>query len=296
MTFAGVFAPIPTPFDDNERVDVDRLKTALARWLGSPLTGFVILGSTGEAAFIDDHESDQIVGISRALVPADRPFIVGTGRESTRSTIAATQRAAALGADAALVRTPGFFKSQMTMDALVRHYLAVADASPIPILLYNFTAVTGVNLLPAAVGRLASHPNIVGVKESGGDISQIADLVSGTPPDFNVLAGSGATFFPALSVGATGGILALACVLPDACLRLFQLVSQRRYDEARELQRQLVPVARLVGSTYGVAGLKAALRWIGYDLGVPRSPLTSVPQSGMAALQEALAHFEKAAV
>jgi 4-hydroxy-2-oxoglutarate aldolase len=296
MQFAGVFAPIPTPFDDDERVDVDRLKAALVRWLGAPLTGFVILGSTGEAAFIDEQESDQIVEVSRALVPADRPFIVGTGRESTRATIAASKRAAMLGADAALVRTPGFFKSQMTMDALVRHYMLVADASPIPILLYNFTAVTGVNLLPAAVGRLSRHPNIIGVKESGGDISQIADLVSGTPPDFTVLAGSAATFFPALSVGATGGILALSCVLPDACVRLFQLTSQHRFDEARELQRQLIPVSRLVTSTYGVAGLKAALRVIGYDLGVPRSPLTPVPQSGMAALQQALAQFEKASV
>src|SRR4051812_20748828 len=112
MKLAGVLAPIPTPFDEHECVDVDRLKTALARWVGSTLTGFVVLGSTGEAAFVDEHEFDQIVGVSRELVPAERPFIVGTGRESTRATIAATKRAAALGADAALVRTGGFFKSQ----------------------------------------------------------------------------------------------------------------------------------------------------------------------------------------
>jgi len=296
MRFAGVFAPIPTPFDSDERIDLVRLKVAVRRWLATPLTGFVILGSTGEAPFLDEQESDQLIGASRELVPTDRPFIVGTGRESTQATVAATRRAAALGAEAALVRTPGFFKAQMTMDALVRHYTAVADASPIPILLYNFTAVTGVNLLPAAVARLASHPNIVGVKESGGDIAQIADLVGSTPADFNVLAGSGTTFYPALSVGATGGILALSCVLPDACARVFRLVAERRHEDARELQQQLVPVSRLLGNTYGVAGLKAALRVVGYDVGVPRSPLTPIPPSGMAALHEALAHFEKAAV
>lgn len=296
MTFEGVFAPVPTPFDDDERLDVDRLKAALRRWLTTPLRGFVILGSTGEAAFVDEQEADQIVGAAREIVPPTRPFIVGSGRESTRSTIAATKRAAALGADAVLVRTPGFFKAQMTMDALVRHYLAVADASPIPILLYNFTAVTGVNLLPAAVARLANHPNIVGVKESGGDVAQIADLVASTPTDFSVLAGSATTFYPALSVGAVGGILALSCVLPDACVRLYQLARERRYDEARDLQRQLAPVSRLVGSTYGVAGLKAALRIVEYDLGVARSPLIPVPQSGMSALKDALTHFEKAAV
>src|SRR5439155_16687359 len=126
-------------------------------------------------------------------------------------------RAAALGADAVLVRTPGFFKSQMTTDVFVRHYTAVADASPVPVLLYNFTAVTGVNLLPQAVTRLATHPNIIGMKESGGDIGQIAELVSETPSSFRVLAGSSTTFYAALCVGASGGTLALAGVLPDAC-------------------------------------------------------------------------------
>src|SRR5258706_693327 len=214
MKLAGVYAPIPTPFDDRDRVDTTRLKKALTKWAARPLAGFVVLGSNGEAVLMDDVESDHAIAAARDAVPREKRFIVGTGRESTQATINATKRAAEHGADAVLVRTPGFFKAQMTNDAFVRHYTAVADASPVPVLLYNFTALTGVNLLPAAVSRLAAHPNIAGMKESGGDVAQIADLVSGTPDDFIVLAGTALNFYPALCVGATGGILALACVLP----------------------------------------------------------------------------------
>src|SRR5258706_15967701 len=158
MTFAGVFSPIPTPFDDRDRVDTARLKAALAKWVKKPLTGFVVLGSTGEAALMDDFECDQAIVAARDAVPRDKGFIVGTGRESTSAAIKATRRASEHGADAVLVRTPGFFKSQMTNDVFVRHHTAVADASPVPVLLYNFTAVTRVVLLPAAVRRLATHP------------------------------------------------------------------------------------------------------------------------------------------
>ena len=192
-----------------------------------------------------------------------------------------------------LARTPGFFKTQMTTDAFVRHYTAVADASPVPVLLYNFTAVTGVNLLPAAVSRLASHPNIIGMKESGGDIAHIADLVSSTPDTFTVLAGAASTFYAALAVGCAGGILALGCVLPETCVRLYDLVRAGRHDDARELQERIVPLARLLGPTYGVPGLKAALALIGYDLGVPRAPLAPVADAAIASLRDALASFEE---
>src|SRR5215471_5828518 len=293
MNLAGVFSPIPTPFDDRDRVDTVRLKAALAKWVTKPLTGFVILGSNGEAALMDDFECDQAIVAAREAVPRGRGFIVGTGRESTQAAINATKRAAEHGADAVLVRTPGFFKSQMTNDVFVRHYTAVADASPVPVLLYNFTAVTGVNLLPAAVARLATHPNIIGIKESGGDIAQVAELVSTTPPDFTVLAGSAGTFYPALCVGAAGGILALGNALPDACVRLYELTRAGRHDEALALQRELVPIGRMLGPTYGVAGLKAALNLLGYDVGVPRPPLVPVPDTVIPALRDALARFEE---
>ncbi len=233
----------------------------------------------------------------RELVPRGRPLIVGTGRESTQAAVRAARRAAELGADAVLVRTPGFFKSQMTSAVFVRHYTAVADASPVPVLLYNFTAVTGVTLQADAVARLATHPNILGMKESGGDIAQIAELVAvSTGQPFSVLAGSASTFYAALGAGASGGILALGAVLPDACVRLFELMTQKRHDEARALQRQLAPIARLLGAVYGVAGLKAALPLIGIDVGLPRPPLVPVPDAGLDALKQALSAFQEAAV
>jgi dihydrodipicolinate synthase/N-acetylneuraminate lyase len=295
MHLAGVFAPIPTPFDESDRVDTMRLRAALTKWSARPLHGFVILGSNGEAVLMDDFEADQVIVAAREVVPRSKRFIVGTGRESTQAAIKASRRAAEHGADAVLVRTPGFFKTQMTNDAFVRHYTAVADASPVPVLLYNFTALTGVNLLPAAVARLATHPNIIGMKESGGDIAQVADLVSNTPAGFNVLAGSAATLYPALCVGAVGGVLALGCAVPDACVRLFDLTRAGRHDEAVALQRELVPLARLLGPTHGVPGLKAALNLLGYDVGVPRPPLVPVADTVLPALRDALAHFEEIA-
>jgi 4-hydroxy-2-oxoglutarate aldolase len=242
---------------------------------------------------MDDLESDRAVATAREAIPRDRRFIVGTGRESTQAAVRAAKRAAEQGADAVLVRTPGFFKSQMTTDAFVRHYTAVADASPVPVLLYNFAAVTGVDLLPAAVTKLAAHPNIIGMKESGGDVTRMNDLVTGTPDDFQVLAGTGVSFYPALCVGATGGILALSCVAPDACVRVFELTRAGRHAEALALQRQLVPLARLLGPTYGVAGLKAALNLLGYDVGVPRPPLAPLGDAAIAQLRQAVAEFEE---
>ena len=295
MDLAGVFASVPTPFDGQDRVDTTRLRAAFARWLPTPLSGFVVLGSNGEAALLGEDESDRVIEAARELIPRGRPFIVGTGRESTQAAVRAATRAASLGADAVLVRTPGFFKSQMTSDVFVDHYTTVADRSPVPVVLYNFTAVTGVNLPPATVSRLAAHPNIIGVKESGSDIAQMSALVTGAPAAFNVLAGSGSTFYSALAVGAGGGILAIACLLPEACVRLCELVRQERHADALVLQRRLAPIARLVGALHGVPGLKAGLKMIGIDLGPPRPPLRPLPEHDLVALGEALARFEEVA-
>lgn len=292
MRLTGVLAPLPTPFDESGALDVTRLRAALRRWVASPLTGFVVLGTNGEAGLLNEREADTVIAETRACVPAGRTLLAGTARESTRETIAAAVRAAELGADAVLVRTPCFFKSQMTPAAFERHYLAIADASPVPVLLYNFTAATGVNLLPETVGRLAAHPNIVGIKESGSDIAQIADLVAVAPPGFTVLAGSASTLQAALSAGVSGAILALGGLLPEACVRLFELMRDGKYQEARLLQRQLLPLARLISTGHGVPGLKAALLLSGIDAGHPRLPLAPAPDSAVDALRTALHAFE----
>jgi len=252
----------------------------------------VVLGSNGEAAQLDDAEADRIVEIVRERVPAGRPLIAGTGRESTRDTIAATTRAAAAGVDAVLVRTPSFFKAQMTADIFVRHYTEVADRSPVPVLLYNVTMFTGVTLHVEAVERLAAHPNIVGMKESGSDIGYISELVTKTPDDFTVLAGSATTYFHALCAGCDGGILALAALLPEACVRMVTLVREQRLADARVLQHWIMPLARSVGSTYGVAGLKAALDLMGYNGGVPRPPLRPAPPHVVEAIRGQLAALD----
>ena len=284
--FAGIFTPIVTPFRHDDTVDEAGLRANVARWMQTPLTGLVVLGSNGEAAQLDDAEADRVVSIVREAVPRERVLLAGTGRESTKATVAATRRAAAAGVDAVLVRTPAFFKSQMTTDVFVRHYTEVADASPVPILLYNVTMFTGVNLAPEAVERLAVHPNIAGMKESGSDIGQIAEYCAfrlkpeATGKDFTVLAGSATTLLHALVAGCDGAILALAGLLPDDCVRLWTLVREGRMDEARALQTRLMPIARSVGGVHGVPGLKAALDLMGFAGGPPRPPLRPVsPQT-----------------
>jgi 4-hydroxy-2-oxoglutarate aldolase len=284
----GVFPPIPTAFS-HEAVDHKTLARNVEHWMRTRLTGLVVLGSNAEAPLLEDDEADAIIATVRERVPSSRTLIAGVGRESTAATIAAARRAARLGADAVLVRTPSFFKNVMTADAFVRHYTAVADASPLPVLLYNVTLYTGVNLQVEAVERLAHHQNIVGMKESNSDIAQLADVVARTPEGFIVLAGSATTFYAALGVGASGGVLALSAVLPDLCMDIFELVGKQRHSEALALQRRITPLGRLLGAVHGVAGLKYALDQIGLVGGPLRAPLGPVPPEAQKQIREELA-------
>jgi len=279
MRLASVFPPMPTPFRDGE-VDASAIRFNVERWMRAGLGGIVALGTNGESALLDDDESDLVLSATRDVVPRDRVVIAGTGRESTRGTIAASKRAAGLGADAVLVRTPSFFKSLCTQALLIRHYTAVADESPIPVLLYNFPASTGVAFTPDTVATLAEHRNIVGMKESGTDAAVFAAFVDAVPERFSMLAGTGTVFYSDLSLGAVGGILAIAAVEPELCLRLLAVVKAGNHAEGRRLQALMAPLARMVTSGYGVPGLKAALDLVGYKGGDPRAPLA--PASGEA--------------
>ena len=254
--------------------------------------GLVVLGSTGEAPLLSEAESDQVIDTVRQHVPAGRLLIAGAGRESTKQTIAAANRAAGLGANAVLVRTPSFFKWQMTADAFLGHYTAVADASAVPVVLYNFTALTGVTLSVDTVARLAEHSNIVGVKESGPDIGFVSVLVDVTPQEFSVLVGSAPAFYAGLLSGAAGGVLALACIVPELCVELFNLVQSNQLAEARALQHELARLARLITRANGVAGLKAALSIVGYSAGEPRLPLRPVSEAARTELRQALARLD----
>jgi 4-hydroxy-2-oxoglutarate aldolase len=274
----GIFPPIPTTFDERGDLDTAAMAANVRRWMATDLKGVLALGSNGEAGFVDEEESDRVVKAVRGAVPAGRLLLVGTGRESTRATIAATRRAADLGADAVLIRTPSFFKSQMTADALTKHYVAVADASPIPTLLYNLPGPTGITLTLPLVQALADHPNIAGVKETSPELDRLGQFAAVQPERFSVMCGWAPVVYPALVAGATGAILAVANVLPEETVTLFAHVTAGRHAEALALQRRLTPIAQMVSTTYGVAGLKAALDLVGYRGGPVRAPLLPVPE------------------
>ena len=277
--FAGIYTPIVTPFNSQGDLDERGMIANVDRYLASPLTGLVVLGSNGEAAQLEDDEADRAIQIVRDRVPRGRPLLAGVGRESTRATIAAAARAAGIGADAVMARTPSFYKPQMTSDAFVRHYTEVADAARVPVILYNVTMYTGVNLLPDAVEKLSEHPNIVGLKDSGNDMLQLSDYIARAQPGFTVLAGAAPTLFSAAAIGAHGAVLALAGIVPELCVELFEHVKNGRVEEGRALQKRLMPVARAIGPIHGVPGLKAALNLLGLNGGIPRPPLRPVPQS-----------------
>jgi len=286
--FAGIYTPLATPFAADGSLDAQGLARNVDKYLRSPLTGLVVLGSNGEAPQLEEHEADLAIKTVRDAMPKDRPLLAGTGRESTAATIAATERAARLGVDAVLVRTPSFYKGQMTTDAFVKHYTQVADRSPVPVLLYNVTMYTGVNLLPEAIGILSKHPNIVGIKETNSEMVQFGEYLARAADGFTVLAGSGATYFSALMLGAHGAILAVAGVAPDLCVQIVSAVREGRIDDARKMNRQLAPLSKLVGATYGVPGLKAALTLLGFDGGLPRPPLQPVEQQAVDVIREQL--------
>jgi 4-hydroxy-2-oxoglutarate aldolase len=287
-----VYTPVVTPFTPDHQLDERGLKNNVERYMRSPLTGLVILGSNGEAPQLEDAEADRAIEVARAAMPRDRPLLAGTGRESTAATIAATRRAAKIGADAVLVRTPSFYKGQMTTDAFVRHFTAVADNSPVPVLLYNVTMYTGVNLAPDAVAALSQHPNIVGMKETNSDMVQMAEHLARTKGGFTVLAGSAATYYASLAIGVHGAILAVAGVAPDLVVEIFTLARAGRFDEGRELARKLAPLSKSVGAQWGVPGLKAALDLIGLAGGVPRPPLQPVNAAAIDVLRGQLKDLE----
>lgn len=292
VSLRGIFPPVPTPFDPaTGDLDLGALRTQLTRLTTSGLAGALVLGSNAEAGLLEEAEADAIVDTARGVVPRDQALIVGTGRESTRATMAACRRAGNLGADVVLVRAPSFFKSQMTHEALVTHYRAVADASPVPVMLYNVPGMAGFSLTVAMVQTLADHPNVVGIKETSNDLERHAQFALVKPETFAVLSGWAPVAYPAWLMGARGAIIAVANVLPAACATLWAHAQAGRHDEARALQQQVLPIARLVSSVHGVAGLKCALDALGFPGGPVRPPLLPVSPAVADEIRAALAAF-----
>jgi 4-hydroxy-2-oxoglutarate aldolase len=289
VSLKGVFPPIPTPFDSEGNVAHQALVENLERWNQYELAGYVVLGSNGEAVYLTEEEKLSVWETARQVIPSDKVMIAGSGCESTRQTIASTRQAAQIGADAALLLTPHYYSGKMTPDSLVHHYQAVAEASPIPVVLYNVPKFTNVDMDAATIARAARHPNIIGIKDSGGNIIKLADAVGLTGPDFQVLAGSAGFFFAGLTLGAVGGIMALANIAPQECIDIYRLFEAGQWDEAADLQRRMIPVNAAVTARFGIAGLKAALDMLGYYGGPVRSPLLDLTESERQALRDVLA-------
>lgn len=285
----GVFIPVPTPFK-GEAVATDRLKANLDRWNQTGLNGYVILGSTGEFPMLTEAEREAVLVASREAIPRDKAMIAGTGTNSTLITIRQTKRAAEIGADAAIIITPHYFtKGFSSSAAQIRHYLAVADASPIPIMLYNFPVNTGINLEPDTVARIAEHPNVCGIKDSSGNIPQAAQFIHLTPKSFHVLVGSAAALLPGLAIGISGGILALATIAAREFCQIYTLAREGRWEEAKELAARMMLADRGVSGRHGIGGLKAALDLQGLYGGPCRAPLGTPGGDAIEDIKEALA-------
>jgi 4-hydroxy-2-oxoglutarate aldolase len=272
MNIEGVLPPITTPFE-NQELALDKMVENIQKWNETALSGYLVLGSNGESVYLAEKEKLTIVTKAREIIPASKNMIVGTGLESTRETIRLTNLMADSGADCGLVSPPCYFKSSMQQRILADHYTAVAEASRMPILLYNVPQFTGVNLDASLVAKLSLHPNIVGLKDSSGNIAQLSEILSSTREGFIVLVGSAPVFYPALCIGANGGILAVANVIPAICTDIFALYQQGLFQEARKLQNRMTPLAQAVTVKYGIGGLKAAMDAAGYFGGKPRLPL-----------------------
>ncbi len=288
----GVMPPIVTPFKD-EDLDLKALAFNIERWNKTGLSGYVVLGSNGEGVFLSDEERLKVLVRAREAAAPDKLFIVGAGGESTTQAIKRVNQAAELGADAALVLPPHYYKRQMKPEVLIDHFLKLAEAAKAPLLIYNMPANTGLNLGPEIVARLAEHPNIVGLKDSSGNVTQLSEMIRLTPPHFAVLQGSSSAYYAGLCLGAKGAILAVANVLPGACLEIFNCVERGDHRRAAELSREMTPLALMTTATYGVGCLKMAMDMMGFQGGQVRAPLKAPPQTEVGAeLKRILKFFE----
>lgn len=280
LDLSGIYPPIATPFNAKEDVDYQKLGENLQKYAKIPFKGLVVQGSNGEYPYLTVEERVEVVRMVKQSLPAGRLLIAGSGCESTRATIQLTQKMAAAGADAALVVTPCFYKGKMDSRALIHHFTKLADSSPVPVVLYSVPANTGLELPLDAVVELSQHPNILGVKDSGGDITRIGLIVHKTKAqDFQVLAGSAGFLMAAYCVGAIGGVCALANVLGQELCELERLCVSGRWEEARVLQQRLIEPNAAVTRKLGVPALKQAMEWFGFHGGSCRSPLQPLTEA-----------------
>ncbi len=284
----GILLPVTTPFLSTEEIDAGGLSQNLAAWNKTGIIGYVILGSTGERANLDEAEYLQVIETARRSVPEDLTFIAGAGQQSTRGTIHEIERAAKAGAAAVLVITPSFYRSAITQNALVHHYRAIADAARVPVILYSMPDLTGIKIEPETAAHLSEHENIIGMKDSSADVDKFAETVRLTPRDFAVMIGNGTVLCETLQAGARGGILAVGCVTPELCTEIYRALQAGEIDRAKSLQEGLTPLARAVTKTYGIGGLKTAMEIVGLVGGAVRAPLQRPDDAAAAEIAQLL--------
>ena len=273
--FEGIFAALTTPFVHDE-VSIPKFRENIAKFNKTGLAGYLVLGSTGESVSLSDSESEALVRAARESAAPGKMVIAGTARESTKLTVEFTNRIAEMGVDAVLVRPPSYYKSKMNLEALRAHYLSVADGARVPVFIYNIPQNTGIFLESRLIIDLARHPNVIGLKESGGNLAFLGEVIRRVPPDFHYLLGSGNVFLPALELGACGAILAVADAAPEICVKIYELFRKGRLEEARSLQLDLLPFNRAIMEGVGIPGLKHALDLRGFYGGPARLPLLPV--------------------
>lgn len=288
INLMGIFPPLAAPFDDLDEFAPEKMTFNINKLNETGLSGYVVMGSNGEYVYLSEKEKIEVLKTARQAIPKNKLMIAGTGCESTRHTIELTLKAAEIGADAAIIVNPSYYKSEMTVPVLAAHYQKIADESPIPIIIYNFPAGTAIDLTADLIVQLSYHPNIIGVKDSGGVIPKMGEIIRSAAPGFHVLAGSASFLFPSLAIGAIGGVLALANIAPENCIEIYRLFSAGDIENGRALHLRMLPVNAAITTRFGISGLKAAMNLLGYQGGLPRSPLLPLPEVKIEELQNIL--------
>jgi 4-hydroxy-2-oxoglutarate aldolase len=283
---SGVFAPLVTPFE-NDEILFDALAENVRRLNTTGLRGYLVLGTNGEFRALSVEERFRVLETVLASTSRDKTIIAGTGAESTKETIDLTLKAAKMEIHMATLLPPHFFVKRMDDIALIEHVIAVAEVSPVPVMLYNNPSVSaGLTASPNVIREISGHPNVVGLKDSSkGNFEQYIEVAQ---RGFSVLAGSANFFLDLLEKGGSGGVLSLANVVAEACVEVYQLYQKGEIKEAWEKQHHLVTVNQMVSGTYGVAGVKAAMNIAGFKGGEPRRPLRPLTTEEKADLKERL--------
>lgn len=272
---SGLFVPVTTHFDPvTGDIAPVSFRENLRRWLETPINGYVIFGSTGEGALLDPDEMIRLAEFARDVIPSMRPLVAGAGAESTRAVIRLSQRFGEVGVDAVLVHPPSYFGVSLSPGDLRDHFVAVADASPVPVLVYHMPKFTHVSLDAGLLGELSRHPNIVGIKDSSGDLKRLADYTAACDSSCRLFVGNGALVFAALELGAAGGIVALGLLAPQEYSEMLTHYRAGRLPEAGRIQERLAPAHREIVGAFGARGVKAGLELKGWHGGPPRRPLT----------------------